>query len=81
MRLPRHIEGSLQAIAAEDRGALIYLHQTSKGFSVENVANQSFLTFHRDGAAYPAGERKEAQREIGSGAQILSDLTCVVSVC
>ena len=29
------IEGSMQAIAREGRGALIYLHQTSKGFSVE----------------------------------------------
>ena len=69
------IEGSLQAIAAANRGALIYLHQTSKGFSVENVANRSFLTFHRDKAlpTLPESERK-AQREIGIGAQILSDL-------
>jgi len=69
------IEGSLQAIAAANRGALIYLHQTSKGFSVENVTNRSFLTFHRDKAlpTLPESERK-AQREIGIGAQILSDL-------
>ena len=69
------IEGSLQAIAAANRGALIYLHQTSKGFSVENVANRSFLTFHRDKAlpTLPESERK-AQRGTGIGAQILSDL-------
>ena len=69
------IEGSLQAIAAANRGALIYLHQTSKGFSVEKVANQSFLTFHRDKTlpTLPESERK-TQREIGIGAQILSDL-------
>ena len=69
------IEGSLQAIAAANRGALIYLHQTSKGFSVERVANQSFLTFHRDKTlpTLPESERK-TQREIGIGAQILSDL-------
>ena len=36
VRLPRHIEGSMQ-IAREGRGALIYLHQTSKGFSVEKL--------------------------------------------
>src|SRR5579885_1497304 len=42
------IEGSLQAIAREGRGALIYLHQTSKGFSVEQIADRSVLMFHRD---------------------------------
>lgn len=69
------MEGSLQAIAAAERGALIYLHQTSKGFAVEQVANRSFLTFHRERTlpALPESERK-TQREIGLGAQILSDL-------
>jgi 3,4-dihydroxy 2-butanone 4-phosphate synthase/GTP cyclohydrolase II len=67
--------GSLQAIASEGRGALIYLHQTSKGFAVEHVGNRSFLTFHRERTlpALPESERK-IQREIGIGAQILSDL-------
>ena len=67
--------GSLQAIASEGRGALIYLHQTSKGFAVEQVGNRSFLTFHRERTlpALPESERK-IQREIGIGAQILSDL-------
>jgi 3,4-dihydroxy 2-butanone 4-phosphate synthase / GTP cyclohydrolase II len=69
------IEGSLQAIAREGRGALIYLHQTSKGFSVERLGERSVLTFHRDKRlpALPESERK-TQREIGMGAQILSDL-------
>jgi 3,4-dihydroxy 2-butanone 4-phosphate synthase/GTP cyclohydrolase II len=69
------LEGSLQAIAEEGRGALIYLHQTSKGFSAEKVGDQSFLTFHRERRlpALPESERK-TQREIGLGAQILSDL-------
>jgi 3,4-dihydroxy 2-butanone 4-phosphate synthase / GTP cyclohydrolase II len=69
------MEGSLQAIAAAGRGALIYLHQTSKGFSVEKVADRSFLGFHRERTlpALPESERK-IQREIGLGAQILSDL-------
>lgn len=67
--------GSLQFIASEGRGALIYLHQTSKGFAVEQVGNRSFLTFHRERTlpALPESERK-IQREIGIGAQILSDL-------
>jgi 3,4-dihydroxy 2-butanone 4-phosphate synthase / GTP cyclohydrolase II len=69
------IEGSLQAIAAENRGALIYLHQTSKGFSVERAGERSALIFHREKKMPPApdGERR-TQREVGLGAQILSDL-------
>src|ERR1700694_5519092 len=69
------IEGSMQAIAREGRGALIYLHQTSKGFSVERSGERTSLIFHRDKRlpALPESERK-TQREIGLGAQILSDL-------
>lgn len=69
------IEGSLQAIAREGRGALIYLHQSSKGFSIEKIGERTMLTFHRDKRlpALPESERK-TQREIGIGAQILSDL-------
>jgi 3,4-dihydroxy 2-butanone 4-phosphate synthase/GTP cyclohydrolase II len=69
------IDGSLQAIAREGRGALIYLHQSSKGFSVEKIGDRTMLTFHRDKRlpALPESERK-TQREIGIGAQILSDL-------
>jgi 3,4-dihydroxy 2-butanone 4-phosphate synthase/GTP cyclohydrolase II len=69
------IEGSMQLIAREGRGALIYLHQTSKGFSVDRIGDRSMLTFHRDRSlpSLPESERK-TQREIGIGAQILSDL-------
>jgi 3,4-dihydroxy 2-butanone 4-phosphate synthase/GTP cyclohydrolase II len=69
------MEGSLQAIAHEDRGALIYLHQSSKGFSVEKIGDRTALTFHRERRlpSLPESERK-TQREIGIGAQILSDL-------
>src|SRR5512140_251579 len=69
------IERSLQMIAEAECGALIYLHQTSKGFSVERLGERSVLTFHREHRlpALPESERK-TQREIGLGAQILSDL-------
>jgi 3,4-dihydroxy 2-butanone 4-phosphate synthase/GTP cyclohydrolase II len=69
------IEGSLRAISQEGRGALIYLHQTSMGFSVERMADKTLLSFHRDRRlpSLPESERK-TQREIGIGAQILSDL-------
>ena len=69
------LEGSLEAIAREGRGALIYLHQSSKGFSIEKVADKRAISFHRErtAAAHPEAQRK-TQREIGIGAQILSDL-------
>jgi 3,4-dihydroxy 2-butanone 4-phosphate synthase/GTP cyclohydrolase II len=69
------LEASLQMIAEQERGALIYLHQTSKGFSAEKIGDQSFLTFHRERRlpSLPESERK-IHREIGLGAQILSDL-------
>jgi 3,4-dihydroxy 2-butanone 4-phosphate synthase / GTP cyclohydrolase II len=69
------IEGSLQAIATEKRGALIYLHQTSKGFSVERAGDRAALIFHREKKLPPAPEsERRTQREVGLGAQILSDL-------
>jgi len=69
------LEASLKIIAQENRGALIYLHQTSKGFSAEKIGEQSLLTFHREirHPLLPENERK-IHREIGLGAQILSDL-------
>jgi len=69
------LEGSLAAIADEGRGALIYLHQSSKGFSVEKFGEKTAISFHREqiAPALPESQRK-TQREIGIGAQILSDL-------
>jgi 3,4-dihydroxy 2-butanone 4-phosphate synthase/GTP cyclohydrolase II len=69
------LEGSLRRIAQEGRGALIYLHQTSKGFSVERAGERTALSFHR-GQKLPAllDNVRQTQREIGIGAQILSDL-------
>lgn len=69
------LEASMRTIAEEGRGALIYLHQTSKSFSTEKIGDQSFLTFHQERRlpSLPESERK-IHREIGLGAQILSDL-------
>ena len=69
------LEGAMEAIAHEGRGALIYLHQTAKGFSVEKIADRTALAFHRERRmpTLPETERK-IQREVGIGAQILSDL-------
>ncbi|MGO9086365.1 MAG: 3,4-dihydroxy-2-butanone-4-phosphate synthase [Candidatus Sulfotelmatobacter sp.] len=69
------LEGSLRRISQEGLGALIYLHQTSQGFSVEKLGERNALTFHR-GRTLPSlyDNEKQVQREIGIGAQILSDL-------
>jgi 3,4-dihydroxy 2-butanone 4-phosphate synthase / GTP cyclohydrolase II len=70
------LEGALRRISNEGLGALIYLHQTSPGFSVEKVGERGALSFH-GGRTLPSlydNSEKRVQREIGIGAQILSDL-------
>ncbi len=70
------LEGALQRISQEGLGALIYLHQTSQGFSIEKLADRTALSFH-GGRTLPSlydNTEKRVQREIGIGAQILSDL-------
>jgi 3,4-dihydroxy 2-butanone 4-phosphate synthase / GTP cyclohydrolase II len=69
------LDGSLAAIAREGRGALIYLHQSSKGFSTERVGEKTAISFHHERTPQTASEtQRKTQREIGIGAQILSDL-------
>jgi 3,4-dihydroxy 2-butanone 4-phosphate synthase / GTP cyclohydrolase II len=69
------LEGSLKRISQEGKGALIYLHQTSQGFSIEKVGERNALNFH-GGRTLPSlyDAERRVQREIGIGAQILSDL-------
>jgi 3,4-dihydroxy 2-butanone 4-phosphate synthase/GTP cyclohydrolase II len=69
------IDGAMRRIAREGRGALIYLHQTSKGYSVERLGDKLTLQFHHEQRlpTLPESQRR-TQREIGIGAQILSDL-------
>ena len=66
------LDRSLEMIAQEGTGALIYLHQSSKGFSVDDAQR---IAFHRE-RRHPstAGHQSKTQRDIGVGAQILSDL-------
>jgi 3,4-dihydroxy 2-butanone 4-phosphate synthase / GTP cyclohydrolase II len=69
------IDAAMRRIAEEGRGALIYLHSTSKGFSVERLGDRMTIQFHHEQRlpTLPESQRK-TQREIGIGAQILSDL-------
>jgi 3,4-dihydroxy 2-butanone 4-phosphate synthase / GTP cyclohydrolase II len=73
------VAGSLEAIAREDRGVLVYLHHSGRGFGLEQAPASSGqfprVRYHtreqldRD----PASQRK-LQHESGIGAQILIDL-------
>lgn len=69
------IDASMRRIAEEGRGALIYLHQTSKGYSIEKLADRLTIQYHQEQRlpTLPENQRR-TQREIGIGAQILSDL-------
>jgi 3,4-dihydroxy 2-butanone 4-phosphate synthase/GTP cyclohydrolase II len=79
------MEGSMRRIADQGRGAIIYLHQTARSFSVDSHAGTSHaadsaaekpgVSFHRDAQLPPLPEHeRRTQREVGIGAQILSDL-------
>jgi 3,4-dihydroxy 2-butanone 4-phosphate synthase/GTP cyclohydrolase II len=65
------LDRSLEMIAREGTGALIYLHQTSKGF---NVDEDKRLAFHHERRQPAPAHQRKTQREIGVGAQILSSL-------
>ncbi len=69
------IDAAMHRIADEGRGALIYLHSTSKGYSVQRLGDRMTIQFHHEQqlATLPESQRR-IQREIGIGAQILSDL-------
>ena len=81
---------SLQAIAEAGCGALVYLHNTSKGFEIDRRSEPGRLVFHKtDGQKAgnkparsshhdehePSEDRqRRTLREVGLGGQILSDL-------
>jgi 3,4-dihydroxy 2-butanone 4-phosphate synthase/GTP cyclohydrolase II len=70
------IRASLERIAAEELGVLVYLHQTGPGLRIVSDETGSRLVSHaRDFRHYtsPDGQRL-LQYESGIGAQILSDL-------
>ncbi len=70
------VERSLERIAQEGRGALIYLHSSSKGFAVERTEGKATLRFHHEmrGQQSSPDYQRRTQRQVGIGAQILSDL-------
>jgi len=74
----RLIRRSLELIAAEGRGVLVYLHQTGPGLKIQASAEGGPGAVVPHGRAFmhyttPDGQR-QLQHEFGVGAQILCDL-------
>ena len=73
------IEDSLRIIAEAGRGAFIYLHNGTRGFGIDRTVDPHRILFSRDQRSRERGDRSEANvqrtlRQVGRGAQILSDL-------
>ncbi len=70
------VENSLRMIAGEGRGALVYLHNATKGFGVDRSIAPPRLVFHREHRAMEgrAEQQQRTLRQVGLGGQILSDL-------
>ena len=72
------IDRSLEAIAKEDCGVMVYLHHTGRGFQVEppGVSGETpKLMFHQRGQLdRDLARQRMVQRESGIGVQILLDL-------
>jgi 3,4-dihydroxy 2-butanone 4-phosphate synthase / GTP cyclohydrolase II len=70
------MEESLRMIAEAGRGALVYLHNGTKGFGIDRSGEPHRVVFHREQRACERhGERSERTlRQVGLGGQILSDL-------
>ncbi len=72
----RVVQRSLEMIADAGRGALIYLHSTSKGFQIDRALVPHRLLVHREErSGEPHDDRHHRiLRQVGLGGQILSDL-------
>ncbi len=76
------VEGSLEAIATENRGVFVYLHHTGRGFRIdsrneEGAALPRILYHERGHVERDPGVQRVIQHESGIGAQILKDLGLV----
>ena len=73
----RLVRASLERIAAEGAGVLVYLHQTAPGFRLHRDAHgESHIIPHGADPSLPsaADGHRRLQHEAGIGAQILGDL-------
>jgi len=73
----RLVRQSLQMIAEQGAGVLVYLHETGPGFRMERdpAGERRLLSHGREFLHYQgAAGQQQLQHEHGIGAQILSDL-------
>jgi 3,4-dihydroxy 2-butanone 4-phosphate synthase/GTP cyclohydrolase II len=72
----RIMQRSLKAIAEEGRGALIYLHNTSRGFDIDRTITPHRIILHREARAreHHDDRHQRTLRQVGLGGQILADL-------
>lgn len=70
------LQRSLEKIAENGRGALVYLHNASKGFSIDRSVTPNRLMLHQEAHAEEHHEerRQRILRQVGLGGQILADL-------
>ncbi len=70
------VQRSLEMIAQAGRGALVYLHNTSKGFDIDRNINPHRLLLHREARSGEPWDDRHHRilRQVGLGGQILSDL-------
>jgi len=70
------VENSLRMIAEEGRGALVYLHNGTKGFGLDKGVAPARVVFHREQRAREGSDDRAHRtlRQVGLGGQILSDL-------
>jgi len=70
------VQRSLKAIADAGRGALIYLHNTSRGFDIDRSVTPHRIIMHREARQREAHDERHQRilRQVGLGGQILADL-------
>ncbi len=70
----RIVDSSLRMIAEAGRGALVYLHNGSKGFGIDRTVQPHRITLHREQRGRVDDRSQRTLRQVGLGGQILSDL-------
>jgi 3,4-dihydroxy 2-butanone 4-phosphate synthase/GTP cyclohydrolase II len=70
------IDESLRMIVEAGRGALVYLHNGTKGFTIDRTAPAPRICLHKSSPARERSDDKSHRtlRQVGLGGQILSDL-------
>jgi 3,4-dihydroxy 2-butanone 4-phosphate synthase/GTP cyclohydrolase II len=70
------VEGSLRMIAEAGHGALVYLHNGTKGFGIDATVTPGRVVLHREARGKDRHDDRSQRtlRQVGLGGQILSDL-------